>query len=35
MKGMMVTNNKGIHVFHYQLSLGTSGYTLQQSAAFN
>jgi len=34
-KGMTVTTNKGIHVFHYQLSLGTFGYTLTQSAAFN
>jgi len=35
MKGMTLANNKGIHVFHYQFSVGTSGYTLQQSAAFN
>jgi len=34
MKGKTVTSNEGIHAFHYQLSLGTSGYTLTQSAAF-
>jgi len=33
-KGMTVTSNEGIHVFHYQFSLGTSGYALTQSAAF-
>jgi hypothetical protein len=35
MKGMTLTSNKDMHIFHYQLNLGTAGYSLTQSAAFN